>query len=76
MIPTRALGLPQSIETDQRPDKKFRPAFNKAPAAAAGSENKQQVPLLASSLRWRGASLFLICGEGRGVSRDRATGVA
>ena len=40
-------GPPQAIEIDQRPDKKFRQGFTGAPAAAARSENKQQVPLLA-----------------------------
>ena len=27
LTPTRVLGLPQSIEIDQRPDKKFRQGF-------------------------------------------------
>ena len=45
-----------------------------APAAAGGGENKQQVPLLTRSLQ--GASLLLIRGEGRGVSRGQAGGVA
>ena len=33
------LGLPQSIEIDKRPDKKFRQGFIGAPAAAGQSEN-------------------------------------
>lgn len=40
-IPTRVLGLfPQRIEIDQSSDKKFRPGFMGAPAAAERSENK------------------------------------
>ena len=74
MLLTRVLGLPQSIEIDQRPGKKFRRGFIGAPAAAGGRENKPQVPLPAHSLS--GASLFLIWGEGRGVSRGRAGGMA
>ena len=31
---------PQSIEIDQRPDKKFRQGFIGAPATAGGRENK------------------------------------
>ena len=76
VLPTRVLGLPQSIEIDKRPDKKFRQRFTGAPAAAAGSENKQQFPSLACSFPDGGASLFLIWGEGTGVSRGRARGVA
>ena len=34
----------------------------------SGRENKQQVSLLAGFPKGEGASLFLICGEGRGVS--------
>ena len=63
-------AFPQSTESDQRPDKKFRPGFIGSPAAAAGWENKEQVPRLARSLSW-----FLIWGEGRGVSRGQAGGV-
>ena len=40
LIPTRVLGLPQSIEIDKRPVKKFRQGFTGAPVAAGGSENK------------------------------------
>ena len=62
MLLTRVLGSPQSIEIDQRADEKFRRGFIGAPAAAAWSENRQQVPLLARSLRgewdgWRAGSL-------------------
>jgi hypothetical protein len=52
----------------------FRQGFTGAPAPAAGSKNKQHIPLLAYSQD--GESLFLIWGEGRGVSRDEARGVA
>ena len=41
LIPTRVLDLPQSVETDQRPDKKFRQGFTGAPAIAGESKNKQ-----------------------------------
>ena len=58
------LDLGQSIETDQRPDKKSRQDF----IGEGGGENKQQVPFLAHSLR--GGKLFLKWGEGRGVSRS------
>ena len=34
LILTRVLGLPQSIEIDKKPVKKFRQAFIGAPAAA------------------------------------------
>ena len=51
VLPTRVLGLPQSIEIDQKPDKKFRQGFIGAPVAAEGSENRQQVPSLARSPR-------------------------
>ena len=51
LLPARVLGLPQSTEIDWRPDKKFRHGSTAAPAAAVGGERKQQVPLLARSLR-------------------------
>ena len=51
MLLTRVPGLPQAIEIAQGPDKKFKQGFIGAPAAAEGSENKQQVPLLSHSLR-------------------------
>ena len=38
MIPIRVLDLLQSIEIDQRPDKKFRQGFVRAPAAAGLDE--------------------------------------
>ena len=63
------------MEIEQRPDKKLRQGFIRTLAIAAGSKNKQQVPLLAHSLRW-GAKLFFIQGEGRGVSRGQAREVA
>jgi len=49
LVPARVLGLLQSIEPDQRPDKKFRQDFIGAPPAAGESENK--IPLLAHFLR-------------------------
>ena len=74
LIPSRVLGLSQSIEIDQRPDKTFRHGFVGAPAAAGGSEDKQ-VPLLARSLSGGGAcSLY---GVKVGVCpRGQAGGVA
>ena len=36
----RVLGLPQPIEIDKKPDKKFREGFIGPPAAAGGGENK------------------------------------
>ena len=74
MLPTRVLGLPQSIEIDCRLDKKLRQGCIGVPAAAEGSENKQQNPLLAYSLR--NDTLFLIWGEAGGVSRGQAGGKA
>ena len=50
----------------------FRQGFTGALATAVGNEKKQQVPLFACSLR--GVSLFLIRGEGRGVSRNWVRG--
>ena len=44
------------------------------PAAVAGSENRHQGPLLTP--QGEGASLFLVWGEGRGVSRSCARGMA
>ena len=35
-LPTRILGLLQSIEIDERPDKKLRQGFTGAPVLAAG----------------------------------------
>ena len=40
LIPTGVLGFPQSIETDKRPDKKFRQGFTEAPATVEGNKNK------------------------------------
>ena len=50
----------------------FRQGCMGAPAAAEESENKQLVSLLAHPLRNGVVSLFLIFGEGRGVSRGQA----
>ena len=68
------MGLPQSIEIDQRPDKKFRQGFSGASTAALEGENNQQVPLLTHSPR--GDNLFLIWGEDRTMSRGQAGGIA
>ena len=46
------LGISQTMETDQRPDKKLRQGFTGAPAAPGRRENKQQFPLLPHSLSW------------------------
>ena len=40
VILTRVLGLPQSIEIDKRPGKKFRQIFIGVPVAEGRSENK------------------------------------
>lgn len=55
MLQTRALGLSQSIEIDERPDQIFKRGSIEAPAAAGGRENEQQIPLLAHSMRGRRA---------------------
>ena len=57
-VTSQGSWLPQSIEIDWRPDKKFRHGSTAAPAAAVGSERKQQVPLLARSLRSGGLVPF------------------
>lgn len=57
MLPVRVLGLPSSIEIAKRPDKKLRQGFTGGPAAAAGSKNKQPVPLIASE-EGRAGSLY------------------
>ena len=41
MLPTRVLGLPQSTEIDQKPDKKFRQSFIGALAATSEIKKKQ-----------------------------------
>ena len=41
MLPTRVLGLPQSTEIDQKPDKKFRQSFTGALAATREIKKKQ-----------------------------------
>ena len=48
---TRSLEFLQSIEVDQRQDKKFRQGFLGATAGTERSKNKQKIPLLASSPR-------------------------
>ena len=62
MSRTRALGLSQAIEIDERPDQKFKQGSIGAPAAAGGRENKQPIPLLAHSKRGRRTcSLYGMC---------------
>ena len=70
MLRTRAVGLSQSIEIDERPDQKFKQASTGAPAAAGGKA--QTTDSLACSLQEGKSNLFLIWGEGRDVSRGRA----
>ena len=43
MIPTRLLGLPQAIDIDYRPDKKFKQDIFAATAPAASGSKKQPV---------------------------------
>lgn len=47
---TKVPGLPQSIEIDQRLDKKFRQDFTGALVVARENENTQEVPLLSCLL--------------------------
>ena len=68
----KVLELPQSIETDRRPDKKFRQGLTGSADAAGGSKSKGQVSLLAPEP----VSLVLKWGEGRGGPRGWAGGVA
>ena len=63
LIPARVLGLPQSIETDKKPVKKFRQGFIGDSTAAGGSENKKHLPFSHSLM---GASWFLMCVQGSG----------
>ena len=71
VLPTRIFGLPQSIEIDQRPDKKFSQGFIGASTATEGSKNKEQFPLLICSPRWgRAGSLHKVrvwAGPGAGL---------
>ena len=55
MLQTMALGLSQSIEIDERPDQIFKQGSIEVPTAAGGRENKQQIPLIAHSMRGRQA---------------------
>ena len=73
MILTRVLGLPKAIETDKRPDKKFRQGFIEAPLQQRGARTSKGFPY---SLVPQGEvmSWSLIWGEGRGVSRGQAGG--
>ena len=44
LILTRVLGLPQSIEIDERPDKKFRQGFLGALLQQQGARTKYRFP--------------------------------
>ena len=68
VLPTRVLGLPQSIEIDQRSDKNSGKALL-GPLVHSG-EPEQTTGLPACS-QMRGTSVFLTWGEGRGVSRGQ-----
>ena len=70
MIPIRVLGLPQSIETDKRPDKKFSQGFIGAPAAAGWEQKQVTVPPARSPAGV--VSWFLTWGEGSSVFRGQA----
>ena len=67
------LGLPQSIEIDQRPDKKFRQGSIGSCDAVGSSENKKWMPLLTPQ---GGMGWFLTWGDGRRGSRGQSGGVA
>ena len=71
VFPTRVFGLPQSIEIDQRPDKRFSQGFIGASTATEGSKNKEQFPLLICSPGWgRAGSLHKVrvwAGPGAGL---------
>ena len=56
----RVLGLPQSIELDYRPDRKFRQGFIGASDTAGGTRTNDRFPCWLPEL---GASWFLIWGE-------------
>ena len=72
LIPTRLLDLPQSVETDQRPDKNFRQGSPGAPAAQ-GEESRYRAILLSCSSRCGGLGPYMervqgpVQGSGRGV---------
>ena len=56
MLLSRALGLTQPIQIDQRPDKKFRKGFIVTPPAAGREQEQTTDPL----------ACFLAGGEGAG----------
>jgi len=72
-ILTRVLGLPKAIETDQRPDKKFRQGFIEAPLQQRGARTSKGF-LYSLVPQGEVVSWSLIWGEGRGVSRGQAGG--
>ena len=72
---TRVLDLPQSTQTDGRPDKKFRQGLIEALLQYREHENKY-VPWLALSPRPAGDELLPYWGEDNGVSRGQVGGLA
>ena len=74
LIPTRVFGLLNQQKLTRGQTRNSDKAFTRAPDAAKGGRDEQQVLLLVGSLRW--ASLFLTQHEGRSMSRARARGVA
>ena len=61
VTPTQVLGLPQSIEIDKSPDKKFWQVFTRAPAKTSSR--------FSCFLPKVGAGWFLIWAESKGMSR-------
>ena len=49
MLLNRVLGLPQSLEIDYRPDKKFRQGFIVAPDASGAARTDNKFPYLIAS---------------------------
>ena len=68
MLPTRILGLPQSIEIDWRPDKQFEAKLCGGPCCSNG-ESEVTRSLARSLPEYWVLSLFIIWGEGKGVCR-------
>ena len=82
VLRTSALGLPQSIEINQRPDKKFKQGFSWGPCccreagATWGTRTSNRCPCLHTSWSRERLNCSLLWGEGSGVSRRRGRGVA
>ena len=74
MLPTMALGLPHQQKRTRGQTRHSGKAL-RGHCCIGESRNKQRVPLLAHT-PGVGVSLFLIWGEGRGVSRALAGRVA